>query len=438
MINHRFRLSTEPIGRLPKPRVGGNIGASQKNDQRGETVPDLKPFRSIGYLVRIHAGDNAMARLSEEADRVRAKRAFVVCGQTVALRTNLLDRVKDALGDRVAGVFDGTQAGSPVPSVEKGVAMAADAGADLIVAVGGGSAVVTARAIIILLAEGGTARDHATKYPPGKPPVSPRLMRTKIPNILVLTTPTTAANRAGTAVIDPETGHRLELFDPKTRPTAVVWDTQALLTAPPRLCLSAAASCYSGVVGALQAPDRPNPLAEGDLLQALRLLQGNLAQVDLRPDDGEVRVNLSAAAFLYNRAGDSGAGGSAVGVVSALAHSLDTRYPACDHGAAYSIFTAPGMRFNLECNVAGQARLAVAMGARQQSADDREAAIAAAEAVADAYRQLGMPSRLSEVGVEKEGIKPIAEDAMTDFALHRNLRLVKEAAELEALLREIW
>ncbi len=252
---------TEPIGRLPKPRVGGNIGAGQEIDQRGETVPDLKPFRSIGYSVRIHAGDNAMARLSEEADRVRAKRAFVVCGQTVARRTDLLDRVKDALGDCVTGVFGDTQADSPVPSVEKGVAMAADAGANLIVA---------------------------------------------------------------------------------------------------------------------------------------------------------------------------------VGVVSALAHSLDTRYPACDHGAAYSIFTAPGMQFNLECNVAGQARLALAMGARQQSVDDRGAAIAAADAVADAYRERGMPSRLSEVGVDKEGIKPIAEDSMTDFALHHNVRPVREATELEELLREIW
>ncbi len=401
-------------------------------------MPGPNSFRIAGYSIRVHAGDNAIARLSDEADRARAKRAFVVCGQSVAHRTGLLDRVKDALGDRLAGVFDGTQTGSPVPSVEKGAAMAAEAGADLIVAVGGGSAVVTARAIVILLAEGGTAHDHATKYPAGRPPVSPRLMQPKIPNILVLTTPTTAATRAGTAVIDPETGHRLELFDPKTRPSALIWDTGALLTAPPPLCVSAAASCYSGVVGALQASERPNPLAEGDLVQALRLLQENLPLVDPRPEDGEVRLNLSAAAFLYNRAGDSGAGGSAVGVVSALAHSLDTRYPECDHGAAYSICTAPGMRFNRDHNVAGQARLASVMGVRQQSMQDDGAAMAAADAVAQIYEALGMPSRLSQVGVSEEGVKLIAEDTMTDFALHRNVRPVKEVSELEELLREIW
>ena len=57
--------------------------------------------------------------------------------------------------------------------------------------------------------------------PPGQAPVSPRLMAPKIPNILVLTTPSTAMTRAGTAVMDTETRHRLELFDPKTRPDAI-------------------------------------------------------------------------------------------------------------------------------------------------------------------------------------------------------------------------
>ncbi|HAL48840.1 MAG TPA: alcohol dehydrogenase, partial [Dehalococcoidia bacterium] len=62
----------------------------------------------------------------------------VVCGQTVARRTDLLDRVRDELGERYAGEFDGVQTSSPLPSVEAGVAAARDASADLIVAVGGG------------------------------------------------------------------------------------------------------------------------------------------------------------------------------------------------------------------------------------------------------------------------------------------------------------
>ncbi|MCH8108208.1 MAG: iron-containing alcohol dehydrogenase [Chloroflexi bacterium] len=400
-------------------------------------MPGFRPFRYVANPIRIHAGDDVMPRLGDEAERAGARRAFVVCGQTVANGTNLLDRVGSALGDRLAGVFDRVEAGSPVPSVQQGAMMARDAEADLIVAVGGGSAVVTARAIIILLAEGGAIHDHATRYPPGAPPVSPRLMQPKVPNFVVLTTPTTAATRAGTAVIDPEAGHRLELFDPKTRPSALFWDSEALLTAPPWLFLSAAASCYSGVVGALQGGRGNDPLAEGDLRQALTLLQENMAEVNEQPDNGDVRQNLCAAAFLSNRAGDSGGGGGAMGVVSALAHSLDTRYRGCSHGAAYSILTAPGMRFNQDHNTAGQARLASILGVRQETMNDLQAAEAAADAVAETYRGLGMASRLSEVGVTEEGIELIAEDAITDFGLQRNVRPVQNAKELAELLRGI-
>ena len=308
----------------------------------------------------------------------------------------------------------------------------------MIVAVGGGSAVVTARAIIILLAEKSAAHDLATKYPPGQAPVSPRLMQPKIPNIMVLTTPTTAATRAGTAVIAPQSGHRLELFDPKTRPVAIFWDSEAMLTASPQLCLSAAASCYSGVIGGLQAPAQPNPLAQGDLLQALRLMHENLPLVETRPEDDSVRINLAAAAFLYNRAGDSGVTAGGFGVVSALAHSLDTRFKECSHGAAYSILTAPGMRFNATFNASGLARLASIMGANRDSYDDHTAALAAADEVTGTFLNLGMPVRLTEVGVDAADIKMIAKDAMTDYGLHRNVRPVSAVSELEELLNEVY
>lgn len=397
----------------------------------------VAPFRHTAYPVRVHAGDDALSNLKAAVQRTGAKRPFVVCGQSIANRTNLLERVTEALGEPPVGVFDGVQTGSPVPAVLEGTQMAREAEADLIIAVGGGSAVVTARAIIILLAEGGDPREHATKYPPGQPPVSPRLMRAKLPNILVLTTPTTAANRAGTAVIDGETGHRLEMFDPKTRPAAVIWDTEALLTAPAELCVSASGSLFSGVISALQAP-KVNAMAMADLLASLGLLVENLPAVRKDESNGAARVNLCAASFMYNRAWDTGAGGSALGVVTALAHSLDTRYPDCSHGSAYSILTGPGMQFNRDYNVAGQARVADALGVREPGADDTEAADAASAAVSGFFEAIGLPVSLRDVGVSADGIAGIAEDALTDFGLHRNVRPVTGVEELEAVLRAAW
>ena len=61
-------------------------------------------FRAGGFPWRLYAGVDALHQLGDEVRRQKAQRAFVVCGQTVAQRTNLLQRVKDQLGDLYAGV----------------------------------------------------------------------------------------------------------------------------------------------------------------------------------------------------------------------------------------------------------------------------------------------------------------------------------------------
>lgn len=402
-------------------------------------MTDTPSYRYRSYDLRLYVGKDALDSLRTEAERGAARRIFVVCGQSVAHRTDLIERIKEALGDRYAGAFEGVKAGSPLPSVEEGVAAAKEADADMIVAVGGGSAVVTARAIVILLAEKASVYELSTQYPPGQQPVSPRLMEPKIPNVIVLTTPTTAMNRAGTAVIDMERHHRLELFDPKTRPAALIWDHDALLTAPASLFLSASASIFSGLSTGL-AVAKPNAIAHGDRIQALRLIENNLPRLEAESDNPEIRMELTAAAFLSNRSADveGGGGGGGYGIIGGLAHTVDTLYAECSHGAAYSIITPLGLRFNLEQTVVGQARLARALNAADDSTSDADAAAKAADAVEAFFGRIGMPLRLREVGVPREGIQQIAEDALDDFGLHRNARPINGAGELAELLESVW
>ena len=119
----------------------------------GALMEAASPFRYRSFPLSVHAGKGALDQLRSEVSRAKATRAFIVCGKSVARKTDLIDRVKANLDTQFAGVFDGVEASSPLPSVLAGTAAAREAGADLIVAVGGGSAMVTARAIIILLAE---------------------------------------------------------------------------------------------------------------------------------------------------------------------------------------------------------------------------------------------------------------------------------------------
>ncbi|MCC6775451.1 MAG: iron-containing alcohol dehydrogenase, partial [Hyphomicrobiales bacterium] len=316
-----------------------------------------------------------------------------------------------------------------------GAAAAKAAGADCIVAVGGGSAMVTARAIIVVLAEKGDIHELCTQYPPGQPPVSPKLLAPKIPNILVLTTPSTAMTRAGSAVKDVERHHRLELFDPKTRPFAMIWDDDALLTAPAELFVSTSASALSGILCGVASP-RINPISHADLLHAMRISLESLPVLKQDPNDATARMNLVAASFLSNRALDA-MRSRAFGIISSFGHVIDTLYPHISHGESYSLTTAWGMRFNLEPCVAGLARLGRELGVGK-GLPDRDAAVKATDFVEAFYRGLGMPVRLRDVGVPQDGIAKIAEDCMGDFYLHQNARKVKSADELLDVLNRMW
>jgi alcohol dehydrogenase class IV len=389
-------------------------------------------FRYAPAPARLHLGDGALRQLAPEVERSGARRALIICGHTVAQRTELLQRVRDELGERLAGVFDVVEAESPLPSVEAAVERARAAEADLLIAIGGGSAVVTARAATILLAEGRDIHDLCTRYPPGEAPISPRLRQAKLPNIVVLTTPTTAANRSGAAVLDPVRRRRLELFDPKTRPQAILADGAALRTAPTDLFLKTATTTFCGAVTALQAPEL-NPFAEGDLRHALELSRICMPRLLSHPTDSVARVQLAAAALLSNRAADAtSSGGGAGGVLTGIVHTLQARYDYAEQGPLTAAMLVPAMRFNREALSVGHVRLAAALGINSPSGD------AAAEAVSAFLGGIGMARRLRDLGVPEADLDAIAGDAMQDFFLRSNPRPIREPAELVALIREAW
>ena len=393
-------------------------------------------FRYLSPSARLYAGVDALSNLYREAQRLEATRAFVVCSETVARTTNLLERTKEALGDLYAGVFDGAKRESPIPSVMAGVEAARDAQADMIVAVGGGSAVVTARAITILMAEEGTPQELCTKYPPGQPPVSPRLLQPKIPNILVLTTPTNGANRGGAAVMDDKPPYRLEMFDPKARPMCIILDGEALLTAPLPLFLDTATNTFTAVVGALQSPGL-NPFAYADLRQALELSLEYLPRLVSSSDDPEPRIQLGAAAIISNRAADAPSGGGR-GAGTTLDRQIRYRYSHVGQGASNAVLLTTSMRRNREVALEGQARLADIMGVRTSGMSDAEAAEEATQAVDSFLRSIGAPSRIRDLDVPEADLEAIARDDAAQPSFGEGSRRITDAAELTRFLQEAW
>jgi alcohol dehydrogenase class IV len=77
------------------------------------------------------------------------------------------------------------------------------------------------------------------------------------------------------------------------------------------------------------------------------------------------------------------------------------------------------------------------MGVKKMGMDDRQAAATSADAIEALFKGLGLPVRLSEVGVPDEGVDLIAADAMTDFGLHRNVRKIQGVDDLKKILESV-
>jgi alcohol dehydrogenase class IV len=402
-----------------------------------EPAAQSRPFRAVSYPWRLYCGTGALDNLPAEAARHGARRAFVICGQTVAHRTNLLQRVRDRLGDVYGGVFDRMDKDSSYPAVRAATEAARAAGADLIIAVGGGSVIVGARVTAILLAETGDAYELMTQYPEGQPPVSPRLMAPKLPIVNVLTTPTSAMNRAGSGLKNPALDHRMEFFDPKTRPVALFWDAEALLTAPLSLARATGTTTFTACLHAIAAGSA-NPLVEGDHRQAFRLASRALPRLVAAPADAGPRVDLCAAAFLQNRAADDGAAGEGRDRVSsgayALATALHVRYDHVGQGEATSAVTPTAVRRLGGGSGDGARRMAEALGA----ATDGPPAAAAADALEAFYRRIDMPARVRDLGIPETELPLLARDTLKNFNANRGPRPADYVDQMLELLRACW
>ena len=376
-------------------------------------------FRITAPATRIHAGPGTLGQVAKEAERLGARRVFLICGNSIA-GSGLLDALRTSLNERFAGAFTQVGKESPLPAVEDCVEAA--------------RAAVTTRSVAILLAERRPAQELCTKYPPGQPPQSPRLLQLKLPNIVVLTTPSPAALGGGGAVRDTVQRQRLELYDPKARPAAIILDPQALATAPLGLFLNAAMATYCGTVEGFLAPAL-NAFAQADLVQALALSQEHLPRLLRTPDDGTVRVQLAVAGLLRNRASDALAGNGGLLLAAGLVHALQSRYAHFPQGHGIAALLAPALRYTAQVPAPGHASLATAFGLARHGAPDMAAV---ASASTDFLRQLGVPTRLRELDIPRDGLAAVADVALESYYVRAAPRPLTDRGEALALLEEAW
>ena len=126
-----------------------------------------------------------------------------------------------------------------------------------------------------------------------------------------------------------------------------------------------------------------------------------------------------------------------LGLNTGIAHQLGGLYNV-PHGEANSILLPHTMRFNADACAPRLELVAQAMGIDCRGMGEQEAAIAAADGVAELCRRLGLPLTLREVGVPDEGLELIASATLTDRSLATNPKPVYDAGPIMSILRSAW
>jgi alcohol dehydrogenase class IV len=378
----------------------------------------MRSFQYVTSPVRLFHGPECLAQLPKELDRLGAKRAVVMCGSSIAREAGLIDLVKAAGGDRIAGICALAKAHSPVPAVKEAAGQLKALGADAVIALGGGSAIVTARGASILLAEAGELRALATSIDEKGRLSSPKLLAPKLPQLIIPTTPTTATVKAGTALFDTESKTRLALFDPKTRAQALFVHPAALASAPRDLAVSSSLNTFAMAIEGLVSRQN-NPMADALLMHALRLLKIAL------PDAESVtaRSDMMLAAMLTGQGTDH----TGAGITTVLGHAIGARF-GIENGVCNAIVLPHALRFNGDAAADGMSKVATALGV----------ASSPIEAIESLLAGLRIPARLRDVGVPREASASVAASAIGDWFLKGNPRAVSSPPELQQVIDAAW
>jgi maleylacetate reductase len=383
------------------------------------------PFTAQERIVHgVPAGNAVLA----EARRLGAKRVFVVSGRSLAaLRDGPLQRVIAGLGELHVGSFSAVRAHSPREDVIAAAFAARAVGADLLVGVGGGSAIDATKAVLACLWMGLDSPAAMEPYREGAPPGVARAIQAppQAIRMLALSTTLSASEFTGMCGITDAALNAKQRFVHRLMvPVSAVLDPAATLDTPPDLLFSTAIRSVDHAVETWCSP-QATPATEAASLQGLRLLARALPAILRNPSDLKPRLD---AQFGMWQAVTPLAAGVQTGASHGIGYALGAGFNV-GHGHTSCVMLPAVLRWNAAANGERQRALADAMGAPGRPAH---------ELMADLIAQLGQPGNLRAVGIRREQLDELAQRALVYPPVLANPRLIKTVADVREILELAW
>ncbi|MFZ5853026.1 MAG: iron-containing alcohol dehydrogenase [Chloroflexota bacterium] len=395
--------------------------------------PGTVPWGEFWYLPMevVRFGPGSLAKLPEEVDRLGGRRAFVITVPSLE-RSELLPRVRNLLGERLAGVFSGVRAHVPYGAVMECTMAARAASADLLVSFGGGSAIDTARAAALAIGEGVTTvaelEAFRARYDRATGSTIPATSGRSLPHIAVPTT-LSAAEFANAGAVTSETRRVKDLLIAnELTPRVVLLDPQVAIATPIDLWVSTGMRSIDHAIETVYSP-RHQPVTDTLSLESIRRLAAALRAARHDSADLAARAQGQIGAWLSY----FGEMNLSLGLSHAIGHQLG---PKCGvpHGVTSCILLPHVMRFLAPVTADRQALIAAALGVDTAGLSAEAAAAAAATAVEELVRDLGQPGRLSDVGVSRDRFGEIAEGVLQDLVVAGSPIPIESTAQIMTIL----
>lgn len=369
-------------------------------------------------------GEGAAKKLGEECKKFNAKKVFFVTDSFMVEHSPVFPVLVESI--KTAGlevmVFSDVEADPSVETVDGAADIMKKFGGDIVVALGGGSPMDTAKSVSVLQTNEGSIREYMRK--------NRMISNPAVPLICIPTTAGTGSEvTAGAVTTDRQAEEKLGVSHDSMMPKLAIVDPELQVSMPPHLTASTGLDALCHAIEAYVSTEA-EPISDAMCLYAIRMIGENIRKAVANGRDMEARGKMALASLMAG-VGFAQAG---LGAVHAIAHCLGAMYHV-PHGVANALMLPYVMEFNVPANMEKFREIAIALGENVDGLSLRDAAYRSAEAVKQMKDDLGIPKSLQDVGVKESDFETIVKNSITYRLLPFNPRTVSER-DIENILKK--
>jgi len=377
---------------------------------------------------KIFFGNGAIKRIGEEVAATFTGSKVLMITDKGVIQAGLTDEAVASLKGKGFDVivFDEVVSDPPINLVLKCTDLARKERVDIILGIGGGSSIDTAKAVSFMVPYEGEIYDCLGIN---------RVKKAGLPKIFVPTTAGTGSELSHTFVLtDDRSGDKVTSYSPHTFSDLSIIDPVLTLSLPPKITAESGMDAFSHALESFVTV-RANPLSDLFSLRGIEVIAKNIRKAYTK---GAQNLEARYAMCFGVCMGTMAIRSSGIGIVHATCYPPAMKYH-LTHGMAISILMPYVMEYNLISNVEKYAAVASAMGEKVDGLSALDASKAAVKAVRQLIEDLGIPSRLRDVGARKEDFPKFAKTVMKSYPHHvaNNPRNVTEE-DLVKIYESAW